>query len=140
MALNTIIICGRLTRDPEIRNTGSDSCVARYTVAVDRTYKREGSPEADFFDCVAFKKGAEFDDKFLKKGTKVIVQGTMQCEPYTDKDGNKKYPWQLLVNTCEFAESKKTAEENGEKPSGVKTDKNGYVDISEGIMEDLPFM
>ena len=113
MALNTIIICGRLTRDPEIRNTGSDSCVARYTVAVDRTYKREGSPDADFFDCVAFKNGAEFADKFLKKGTKVIVQGTMQCEPYTDKDGVKKFPWQLLVNTCEFAESKKTAEENG---------------------------
>lgn len=140
MALNTIIICGRLTRDPEIRNTGSDSCVARYTVAVDRTYKREGSPDADFFDCVAFKKGAEFADKFLKKGTKVIVQGTMQCEPYTDKDGVKKFPWQLLVNTCEFAESKKTAEENGAKPSEVKTDKNGYVDISDGIMEDLPFM
>lgn len=140
MALNTIIICGRLTRDPEIRNTGSDSCVARYTVAVDRTYKREGSPDADFFDCVAFKKGAEFADKFLKKGTKVIVQGTMQCEPYTDKDGIKKFPWQLLVNTCEFAESKKTAEENGAKPSGVKTDKNGYIDVSDGIMEDLPFM
>lgn len=140
MALNTIIICGRLVRDPEIRNTGSDSCVARYTVAVDRTFKREGSAEADFFECNAFKKNAEFADKWLKKGTKVIVQGSMQCEPYTDKDGVKKYPWQLIVNSCEFAESKKAAEENGTASGGVKTDKNGFVDVADGITEDLPFI
>lgn len=140
MALNTIIICGRLTRDPEIRNTGSDSCVARYTVAVDRTFKREGDPDADFFNCTVFGKGADFADKYLSKGTKVIVQGRMQADNYTNKDGQKVYSWQLIVSSQEFAESKKTAEENGAKPSGVKTDKNGYVDISEGIMEDLPFM
>lgn len=140
MALNTIIICGRLVRDPETRNTGSDSMVARYTVAVDRTFKREGEPDADFFNCTAFGKGADFADKYLKKGTKVIVQGRMQSDNYTNKDGEKVYSWQLIVSSQEFAESKKAAEENGVKTSDVKTDANGYVEISDGIEEDLPFI
>jgi single-strand DNA-binding protein len=140
MALNTIIICGRLVRDPEIRNTGSDSMVARYTVAVDRTFKREGEPDADFFNCTAFGKGAGFADKYLKQGMKVIVQGRMQSDNYTNKDGQKVYSWQLIVSSQEFAESKKAAEENGVKTSDVKTDANGYVEISDGIEEDLPFI
>lgn len=140
MALNTIIICGRLVRDPETRNTGSDSMVARYTVAVDRTFKREGEPDADFFNCTVFGKGADFADKYLKKGTKVIVQGRMQADNYTNKDGQKVYSWQLIVSSQEFAESKKAAEENDVKTSDVKTDANGYVEISDGIEEDLPFV
>lgn len=134
--MNASIICGRLTRSPEVKE-GSTK-VARYTLAVDRAFKKEGSAEADFFNCVAFGKGAEFAEKYLTKGTKIIARGRMECEPYTDKDGKKQYPWQFIVESQEFAESKKASEGNGS--SGVNTDAKGYVEIKDGIEEDLPFI
>lgn len=138
--MNSIIVMGRLTRDPEIRHAG-DTKVARYSLAVDRQFKREGKAEADFFDCTVFGKGADFAESYLAKGTKIVVRGRMECEPYTDKDGNKRYPWTLNVESQEFAESKKAAEENGSAPAPkVKTDKDGYVEIGTGIEEDLPFI
>lgn len=133
--MNKIILMGRLTRDPETR-TGTTT-VTRYSIAVDRRFKKDGEPEADFFNCTAFGKSAEFADKYFKQGTKVVVSGRMESDNYTNKDGQKVYGWKVIVDEQEFAESKKTAEENS---TGVKTDANGYVDIADGIEEDLPFI
>lgn len=136
--MNKIIICGRLTKDPEIRSTSGGSSVARYSLAVDRRFKKDGDPSADFFDCVAFGKAAEFAEKYLQKGTKMLVTGRMEQNNYTNKDGQKVYSWTLIVEEQEFAESKKAAEENG-RPAPKSTG-DRYVDIADGIEEDLPFI
>ena len=137
---NKIFLIGRLTRDPELRNGGSTP-IARYTLAVDRKFKQEGQPDADFFNCTVFGKSAEFADKYFKQGTKIVVIGRIQSDNYTNKEGQKVYSWQVIVEEQEFAESKKAAEENGSAPATkVKTDKDGYVDIGTGIEEDLPFI
>lgn len=136
--MNKIIICGRLTRDPEIRNTAGGSSVARYSLAVDRRFKKDGDPGADFFDCVAFGKSAEFAEKYLRQGTKMLVTGRMQQDNYTNKEGQKVYSWTLIVEEQEFAESKKAAEENGGPAPQNTGDK--YVEIPDGIEEDLPFL
>lgn len=127
---------GRLTRDPEVRD-GSTK-VARYSLAVDRKFKQEGQPDADFFNCTVFGKSAEFAEKYFKQGTKILVTGRIQSDNYTNKDGQKVYSWQVIVEEQEFAESKKAAEDNGS--SGVNTDAKGYVEIKDGIEEDLPFI
>lgn len=134
--MNKIIICGRLTRDPEIRNTAGGSSVARYSLAVDRRFKKDGDPSADFFDCVAFGKSAEFAEKYLKQGTKMIVTGRMQQDNYTNKDGQKVYSWTLIVEEQEFAESKAAAN-NAAEPTATT---GAFVDIADGIEEDLPFL
>ena len=128
--MNTIILTGRLTRDPEVRN-GSGTTVCRYTLAVDRRFKRDGQPDADFFNCTVFGKSAEFADKYFKQGMKVNVRGTMQSDNYTKQDGTKVYGWQVIVDEQEFGEGKPKEE----KPAGDK-----FVDISDGIEEDLPFI
>ena len=133
--MNQINICGRLTRDPEMRST-SGTTIARYTVAVDRKFKQDGKPDADFFNCIAFGKSAEFAEKYFRQGTKIIVSGRMEQDNYTDKNGNKVYTWQLLVNDQEFAESKKAAEENG---SAKPANDSGFVEVPENE-EDLPFI
>lgn len=133
--MNSIIIMGRLVHDPETRQAG-ETKIVRYSLAVDRQFKREGKAEADFFDCTVFGKGAEFAEKYLTKGTKIVARGRMECEPYTDKDGNKRYPWSVIVEAQEFAESKKAAEENGSAPKN----ESKYVEIADGIEEDLPFI
>jgi len=132
--MNTIAICGRLTRDPEVRQANA-STVARYSVAVDRKFKREGDPDADFFNCVAFGKSAEFADKYFRQGTKVIVIGRMQSDKYTNKDGNQVTAWNIVVNEQEFAESKKAGEDNTPK---AEPKKDAYVEVA--IDEDLPFI
>ena len=134
--MNMIAICGRLTRDPEVRQANA-STVARYSVAVDRKFKREGDPDADFFNCVAFGKSAEFADKYFRQGTKVIVIGRMQSDKYTNKDGNQVTSWNIIVNEQEFAESKKASEGNTPK---AEPQKDAYVEIGTGIDEDLPFI
>ena len=139
--MNKIILMGRLTRDPEVRQA-NDKAVARYTLAVDRRFKRDGQPEADFFNCTVFGKGAEFADKYLKQGTKIAITGSMQSHNYTNKDGQKVYSWQVIVDEQEFAESKKAAEENKPAAKG-----DGFVDVPDGALineilpdEDLPFI
>lgn len=131
--MNKIILMGRLTKDVETR-TGNGTTVARYGLAVDRRFKRDGQPEADFFNCTVFGKGAEFADKYLKKGTKVVITGRMESDNYTNKDGQKVYGWQVMVDEQEFAESKNATAE----PAKEKND--GFVDIADGIEEDLPFI
>ena len=102
--MNKIILMGRLTRDPEMRNSGSTS-ICRYSLAVDRRFRREGEPEADFFNCTAFGKSAEFADKYFRQGTKILITGRIQSDNYTNKEGQKVYSWQVIVDEQEFAES-----------------------------------
>ena len=111
--MNKVILMGRLTRDPEVRYGGSSNmAIAKISLAVDRRFKREGQPEADFFNCTAFGKTGEFVEKYLRKGTKVVLDGEIQNDNY-EKDGVKHYSTQIIINQIEFAESKKAAEGNG---------------------------
>lgn len=131
--MNKIILMGRLTKDVETR-TGNGTTVARYGLAVDRRFKRDGQPEADFFNCTVFGKGAEFADKYLRKGTKVVITGRMESDNYTNKDGQKVYGWQVMVEEQEFAESKNATAEPEKK------EESGFVEVPDGAEEDLPFI
>ena len=135
--MNKIILIGRLTRDPEARYI-NDKKLARYTLAVDRRFKREGQPDADFFNCVVFGKGAEFAEQYLRQGTKIVVVGRIESDNYTDKDGNKVYSWQVTVDEQEFAESKNAQQGSSEAAPPKKESK--WVDVGDGITEDLPFL
>ena len=107
--MNKIILMGRLTRDPEVRYSQGESslAIARFSLAVDRRYKRQGEPDADFFNCTAFGKQAEFVEKYLKQGTKILLSGRVQNDNYTNKEGQKVYSVQIIAEEIEFAESKK---------------------------------
>lgn len=135
--MNKIILMGRLVRDPEIRYANSGTAIARFTLAVDRRFKREGQPDADFFECTSFGKQSEFVEKYLHKGTKILLAGEMQNNNYTDKDGVKHYSMTVLVNEIEFAESKSTS--GGAAQSATGTD-SGFMNIPDGVVgEELPF-
>ena len=137
---------GRLTRDPEVRYTQGENstCIARYTLAVDRRFKRDGEQSADFISCVVFGKGAEFAEKYFRQGMKVVVVGRLQTGSYTDKDGIKHYTTDVVIEEQEFAESKKS-NEGGANTGGAATtpsqqpDTNGFMNIPDGIDEELPF-
>ena len=133
---------GRLTRDPEIKYTqgGNSMAIARYTLAVDRRFKRDGEPTADFINCVAFGKGAEFTEKYFRQGLKVVVTGRIQTGSYTNKDGQKVYTTDVVVEEQEFAESKTASQQNQQKPVGPAPDNSdGFMNIPDGIDEELPF-
>ena len=120
--MNKSILMGRLTRDPEIRYTQGDNpmCIARYTLAVDRRFKTQDGDNADFIPCVVFGKGAEFAEKYLKKGTKIVVTGRIQTGNYINKDGVKVYTTEVVAEDQEFAESKKDGnpQQYGGQPNG----------------------
>lgn len=147
--MNKAIEIGRLTRDPEVRYTQGDEpvCVARFTIAVDRRgQKKEGEVEADFFNCTAFRKQGEFCEKYLKKGTKVVVVGRLQNDNYVNRQGEKVYSVVILVDEIEFAESKAAASGNGTAQGGngqaqqaVSGAGDGFMQIPDGIDEELPF-
>ncbi|MCR5055038.1 MAG: single-stranded DNA-binding protein [Lachnospiraceae bacterium] len=142
--MNKIILMGRLTRDPEIRyGAQNNTAVARFSIAVDRRFKREGQPTADFFNCTAFGKQGEFVEKYLKKGTKILLDGELQNDNYTNKEGQMVYGMQIIANSIEFAESK-NAQGGGSDyaqpdmaPAGDAGD--GFMNIPDGIEEELPF-
>ena len=138
--MNKVILMGRLTRDPEVRYTQGDNAmaIARYSLAVDRRFKRDGEPDADFINCVAFGKGGEFAEKYLKKGTKIAVVGRIQTGSYTNKDGQKVYTTDVVVEEQEFAESKNSgsSDNNQSAPANKNTD---FMNIPDGIDEELPF-
>lgn len=106
--MNKVILMGRLTRDPDIRSSQSENAVtvARFTIAVDRRYKRDADQSADFISCVAFGRTAEFFERYIKQGTKVCVEGRIQTGSYTNRDGQKVYTTDVVVENVEFAESK----------------------------------
>lgn len=134
--MNKVIIIGRLTRDPSVnRATGSEgTTIARYTLAVDRRVKADNQPTADFIPCVAFGKAAEFAEKYLRQGMKIAVEGRIQTGSYTNRDGQKVYTTDVIVEGSEFCESKK----NGSGRAEPSNDE-GFVSIPEGIDEELPF-
>ena len=113
--MNKIVLTGRLVRDPEIRYTQqTNTAVARYTLAVDRMYKREGEPQADFLRCVAFGKTAEFAEQYLQQGIKIAVTGRIQTGSYTNRDGQKVYTTDVVVESQEFCESKAASASTGQ--------------------------
>jgi len=144
--MNKVIMMGRLTRDPEVRyGQGSNTAVCKYSIAVDRRFKREGQPEADFFNCTVFGKGAEFAEKYLKKGTKIVISGSIQNDNYTNKDGQKVYSTQIIVDEQEFAESKNAGGNgggnfgSGASDSAPSTSGDGFMNIPEAMEDELPF-
>lgn len=144
--MNKVILMGRLTRDPEVRYSSGDNAtaVARYSIAVDRRFKKPGDEQtADFINCVVFGKGAEFAEKYLHKGTKIVVTGRIQTGSYTNKDGVKVYTTDVVVEEQEFAESKSAAENNGFAASNAQpapsAAPDGFMKIPDGIDEELPF-
>lgn len=141
--MNKVILMGRLTRDPEVRYTQGDnaSAVARFSLAVDRRFKKDGEQTADFINCVAFGKTGEFIEKYGRKGTKFVVEGRIQTGSYTNKDGQKVYTTDVVVEQVEFAESKASADgnaTNNTSNSNTLTD-TGFMNIPDGIDEELPF-
>jgi single-strand DNA-binding protein len=142
--MNKVILMGRCTRDPEVRYGGTNnSAVARFSLAVDRRIKREGEQGADFINCVAFGKTAEFLEKYARKGTKFVIEGRIQTGSYTNKDGQKVYTTDVVVENVEFAESKNSQSgdnfggDTGFAPSSDAGD--GFMNIPDGIEEELPF-
>ena len=141
IGMNKVILIGRLTRDPEVRYSQGDSstAIAKFSIAVDRRFKRDGEPDADFFNCTAFGKQAEFAERYLKKGTKMAVVGRIQNDNYTNRDGQKVYSVQIMVEEMEFAESKGTNAAAGQSEAPA-ADKDGFMNIPDGLQEELPFM
>ncbi|MDE6607748.1 MAG: single-stranded DNA-binding protein [Lachnospiraceae bacterium] len=145
--MNKVILMGRLTRDPEVRYSqgASQTAVARFSVAVDRRFKREGEPDADFFNCTSFGKQAEFVERYLRKGTKILLSGRVQNDNYTNKDGQMVYSVRIMVDEIEFAESKNSSNADNSgfgggmsrpEPMGAG---DGFMNIPDGIDEELPF-
>ena len=155
--MNKVILMGRLTRDPDVRYSQGErpTAVARYTLAVNRTFKREGEPDADFINCVSFGRSAEFAEKYFRQGTKIVVSGRIQTGSYTNKDGVRVYTTDIVVDEQEFAESKAANAQNSgyqpaydggyqqsapaAKPSPSAAIGDGFMNIPDGIDDELPF-
>ena len=134
--MNKVILLGRLTRDPDVRYSQGNEpmCIARYTLAVDRRFKKDGDQAGDFISCIAFGKSGEFAEKYYKKGTKIAIVGRIQTGSYTNKDGQKVYTTDVVVEEQEFAESKSNSE-----PKPAPADSDGFMKIPDGVEDELPF-
>lgn len=141
--MNKVTLMGRLTRNPDVRYSQGENAmaVARYTLAVDRRFKKEGDAQtADFISCVTFGKAAEFAEKYLKQGTKICISGRIQTGSYTNKEGNKVYTTDVVVEEHEFAESKAASGRTADSdPVQGPADEDGFMSIPDGIEADLPF-
>ncbi|MDO4616461.1 MAG: single-stranded DNA-binding protein [Lachnospiraceae bacterium] len=151
--MNKVILMGRLTREPDIRYSAGENAtaVARYTLAVDRRFRRDGEQTADFIGCVAFGRQAEFAEKYLHQGTKIAVTGRIQTGSYTNREGQKVYTTDVVVEEQEFAESKGASQENSGFGGGASYQRqsapapastgspDGFMNIPDGIDEELPF-
>ena len=138
--MNNVILPGRLCADPEAKYDENGKPRTKYTLAVDRRFKRDGGPTADFIPCVTFGRNAEFAEEYLKKGMKIMVEGEIQTGSYKDKEGETIYTWNVIVSTHEFCESKKSQEENntnaGSSPASEEQD---FVNVPDSDLEELPF-
>lgn len=138
--MNKVIESGHLTKDAEITYTqGNNMAVARFTLAVDRRFKQEGQPTADFIRCIAFGKTAEFFERFGRKGTKFFVEGRIQTGSYTNKDGQRVYTTDVVIEQVEFGESKNNQSGNSSQSNPVPSGDDGFMNIPDGIDEELPF-
>lgn len=149
--MNKVILMGRLTRDPEVRYTSGENslAIARYTLAVDRKIRKDGDATADFIPCVVFGRSAEFVEKYFRKGLKITIAGRIQTGSYTNRDGQKVYTTEVVVEDQEFAESKassdsyaashpRTSAPEASMPN-PGTAAEGFMNIPDGIDEELPF-
>ena len=160
--MNKVILMGRLTRDPEVRYSAGENslAIARYTLAVDRRFRRDGEATADFINCVSFGKTAEFAEKYYRQGLKIVVSGRIQTGSYTNREGQKVYTTEVVVEEQEFAESKAASDKyhggssyqnnnygggynNNSAPAapagGSSVSADGFMNIPDGIDEELPF-
>ena len=146
--MNKVILMGRLTRDPEVRYSQGERpvAVARYTLAVNRTFKRAGEPDADF-NCVTFGRSAEFAERYFRQGIRIVVSGRIQTGSYTNRDGVKVYTTDVIVEDQEFAESKAASEQSAASygarqeaaPAPSAPVGDGFMNIPDGLDEELPF-
>lgn len=152
--MNKVILMGRLTRDPEVRYSAGENslAIARYTLAVDRRFKKDGEASADFITCVVFGKSAEFAEKYFRQGLRITISGRIQTGSYTNKEGQKVYTTEVVVEEQEFAESKAASEQNSyggqsnyggqpsyQAPTPSAASADGFMNIPDGIDEELPF-
>ena len=150
--MNKVILMGRLTRDPEVRYSAGENAlaIARYTLAVDRRFRRDGEASADFISCVCFGRSAEFAEKYFRQGLKIVVSGRIQTGSYTNRDGQKVYTTEVVVEDQEFAESKaasdnyvashpQTSAPAPSMPGPGAASADGVMNIPDGIDEELPF-
>ena len=140
--MNKVILNGRLTRDPEVRYSNNSICVAKYTLAVNRTYRKEGEPTADFINCTVFGKPAEFAEKYFRQGVKIAIVGRWQTGSYTNKNGQKVYTNDCIVESQEFDQtrSERQAEEQNTQPAPEPTPAdNSWMNIPDGLDTELPF-
>ena len=138
--MNKVILMGRFTRDPEVSYSQGDNqtAIARFTLAVDRRFAGNDGTNADFFNCVTFGKRAEFVEKYFRKGMKALVTGQLQNNNYTNKDGEKVYSVNIVVDDVEFCESKSSSgTADGNRVDTPQDD--GFVNVPESIQEELPF-
>lgn len=139
--MNKVILAGRFTRDPEVRYTNDGTSIARFSIAVNRRFVKEGSDQkADFLNCVAFGKSAEFIEKYFRKGMKADLSGRIQTGSYTNKDGVKVYTTDIVVEEIEFGESKGSSQTQTASPTpNPEADPDGFMNIPDGIDEEMPF-
>lgn len=148
--MNKVILMGRLTRDPEVRYSQGENAtaVARYTLAVDRRFKRDGEATADFINCVAFGRAAEFAERYFRQGIRIVITGRIQTGSYTNRAGVKVYTTDVVVEEQEFAESKAASDQNSgsfraaapaPSPAPSVDAGDGFMNIPDGIDEELPF-
>ena len=136
--MNKVVLMGRLTRDPDVRYSQGETplAIARYTLAVDRRFKRNGEQDADFINCVAFGRTAEFAEKYLKQGTKMVVSGRIQTGSYTNRESRKIYTTEVVLEEQEFAESKRDGNAPVPQPADAG---DGFMNIPDGIEDNIPF-
>jgi len=142
--MNKVILMGRLTRDPEVRYSAGENAlaIARYTLAVDRRFRRDGEASADFIQCVSFGRTAEFAEKYFRQGLKIAVTGRIQTGSYTNRDGQKVYTTEVVVEEQEFAESKGSGSGSSQQnvpQQSPDVGPDGFMNIPDGIEEELPF-
>lgn len=149
--MNKVVLVGRLTRDPDVRYSQGEksTAICRYTLAVDRRFKRENEQNADFISCIVFGKSAEFAEKYFRQGLRISVSGRIQTGSYTNKDGVKVYTTEVVVEEQEFAESRREQDQNNYGQNNFGRNQNdhgegspggdGFVNIPDGIDEELPF-
>lgn len=139
--MNKVILIGRLTKDPDVRYSQgqNQTAIARYSIAVPRRFKRDGEPDCDFINCVSFGKTAEFAQKYFYKGIKIAVVGHIQTGSYADKNGNKVYTTDVIVDEQEFCENKNTGQANAAESKLKSAPDDGFMLIPDSLQEELPF-
>lgn len=141
--MNSAQLVGRLTRDPEVRYSDGGSTVTRFTLAVDRRFKKDGGDDADFINCVAFGKTAEFLEKWFRKGQRLGLTGRIQTGSYVNQEGTKVYTTEVVVENVEFVESKGASAGDGgpqQRPAPTSAIGDGFMNIPDGVEDDgLPF-